>query len=164
MEQINPEEILDIIKAKALDSGPVEWIAAAGILIIIILLISLANSKRKKKRRARQVAPHLSLQGFQVSPLGRDAYLKLLNSGQIAKLMELKIKGRNDIAIKNAVTGHQMPSGESYRILMESVGQQKLSNNFTVELTYVDQLGNVYQQFFPMKQQIAKPAKLIRLV
>jgi hypothetical protein len=36
MEQINPEEILDIIKAKALDSGPVEWIAAAGILIIII--------------------------------------------------------------------------------------------------------------------------------
>jgi hypothetical protein len=65
---------------------------------------------------------------------------------------------------RNAVTGHQMPSGESYRILMESVGQQKLSNNFTVELTYVDQLGNVYQQFFPMKQQIAKPAKLIRLV
>jgi len=162
-EQFNPEEIYELAKTYVLESGPIEWSAAGGIVIILIIAISMLSSKRRKKKRAKSVAPQLSLQGFQISPLGRDAYLKVLNTGQSAKLTGLDIQGRKDIAVKNAVAGHDMPPGETYRILLESVGQNKLSNNFTIELTYMDQLGNVYQQFFPMKQQVARPAKLVRL-
>jgi hypothetical protein len=162
-ETINPEEIFELAKNYVLESGPIEWAAAAGIFVILILGLSMMSSKRRKKKKARQVAPHLSLQGFQISPLGRDAYLKVRNSGQPAKLTGLDIQGRRDIAVKNAVAGHEMPPGETYRILLESVGQTKLNNNFTIELTYMDQLGNVYQQFFPMKQQSSRPAKLVRL-
>jgi len=162
-DKINPEELFELAKSYVLESGPIEWAAAGGISIILILAISLMSSKRRKKKRARNVAPQLSLQGFQISPLGRDAYLKVLNTGNSAQITGLDIQGRKDIAVKNAVAGHQLPSGESYRILLESIGQKKLSNNFTIELTYMDQLGNVYKQFFPMKQQIAKPAKLVRL-
>ncbi|MCG8329238.1 MAG: hypothetical protein MI974_16200 [Chitinophagales bacterium] len=163
MEQINPEEIFNSLKEYALQTGPIEWAAAAGLFIILLIAISMMSGKRRRKKKAKTVAPRLSLQGFQVSPMGRDAYLKVLNNGQLAHITDLSIKGRRDISVKNEVAGHQMPSGESYRILLESVGAEKLSNNFTIELTYMDQLGNVYQQNFPMKQQIAKPAKLIRL-
>lgn len=162
-EKINPAEIFELAKNYIMESGPIEWAAAGGALTILILAISLMSGKRRKKKRARNVAPQLSLQGFQISPMGRDAYLKVLNNGKPAKITGLNIQGRKDIAVKNAVAGHQLPPGESYRILLESVGQKKLSNNFTIELTYMDQIGNVYKQFFPMKQQIAKPAKLVRL-
>jgi hypothetical protein len=163
MEQINPEEIFELTKNYVLQSGPIEWAIASGSLVILLFSISIANGKRRRKRKARKVAPTLSLQSFQISPLGRDAYLKVLNNGQTAQITNLKIKGRRDIAVKNAVAGHQLPQGESYRILLESTGQQKLDHNFSMELSYIDQLGNVYQQMFLMKQQFAKPAKLIRL-
>lgn len=163
MEQINPEEIFELTKNYILESGPIEWAVASGLLIVLLFSMSIANGKRKRKKRARKIAPTLSLQSFQISPLGRDAYLKVLNNGQTAQITDLKIKGRRDIVVKNAVAGHQLPQGESYRILLESNGHNKLDYNFSMELSYIDQLGNVYQQMFLMKQQFAKPAKLIRL-
>ncbi len=163
MEQINTEELLSTINEFTQSLGLVEWgLIGGGIALILILSASLSASKRRKKRKAQQAAPLLSLDAFQISPLGRDAYFKVLNNGQPARLSNLSIKGRNDVAVKNAVAGHELRPGESYRILLEATGNQKLNNNFTIELSYVDLIGNVYQQAFALNQQVAKQPKLVR--
>ncbi|MCB0583921.1 MAG: hypothetical protein KDD06_01115 [Phaeodactylibacter sp.] len=163
MEQINLEEILSAVNKYTESMGPVEWgLIGGGIALILILSASLAAGKSRKKRRARQAAPALSLDTFQISPLGRDAYFKVLNSGQPARLSNMAIKGRKDVAVKNAVAGHELQSGESYRILLEATGNQKLDNDFIIELSYVDLIGNVYQQAFALSQHAAKQPKLVR--
>lgn len=163
MEQINTEELISTINEFTQSLSPVQWgIIGGGIALILILAASLSSGKRRKKRKAEQVAPSLRLDTFQISPLGRDAYFKVLNNGQPARLSNMAIKGRNDIAVKNAVAGHELQTGESYRILLEATGNQKLNNNFTIELSYVDLIGNVYQQHFALNQQVAKQPKLVR--
>lgn len=163
MENINPEKLLSTINEFTQSMGPVEWGAACGgIALILILAASISAGKRRKKRKAQQVAPSLKLDTFQISPLGRDAYFKVLNNGQPARLSNLAIKGRNDVAVKNAVAGHELHTGESYRILLEATGTQKLSSDFTIELSYVDLVGNVYQQAFALSQQVAKQPRLVK--
>ncbi|HQU59923.1 MAG: hypothetical protein KDD02_02295 [Phaeodactylibacter sp.] len=162
MEQINLEELLTTALDWIKTTGPVEWVAGGGILIILLLMLSLAAGKRRKKRQAKRIAPQLILDTFQISPLGRDAYFKVQNVGQTARLHNLTIKGRNDILVKNAVAGHDILSGESYRILLEANGGKKLDSSFTIELSYIDQLGNVYRQPFALSQQVARQPRLIK--
>ena len=163
MELINLEVILSSVNEYTQSMSLVEWgFIGGGIALILILAASLSASKLRKKRKARRVAPSLELDAFQISPLGRDAYFKVRNNGQHAKLSNLSVKGRNDVAIKNAVAGQELQAGESYRILLEATGSQKLKNDFTIELSYVDLIGNVYQQRFALNQLVAKQPKLVR--
>lgn len=163
MEQLNFEGLVSQAIAFAQASGPREWIASLGLVVILMLAASLAASKRRRKKQARQVAPNLVLEAFQVAPLGRDAYFKILNAGQIATLHTLNVKGRNDLLVKNIVAGHEIMPGESYRILLETQGNQKLSPAFSIEISYMDQLGNIYRQAFLLKEQVAKQPKLVKL-
>ncbi len=162
MEQFKPEQLLSTAEEFIQHMGPLEWVAAGGAFLALLILLSFSGGKRSKKRKALQVAPQLSLQAFQVSPLGRDAYFKVHNAGQPARLSSLMVKGRKDILVKNAIGGHEISTGESYRILLETSGQQKLDNNFRIELTYMDLLGNVYEQSFALQQQAAKQPRLVR--
>ena len=163
MEQINTEELLSTINEFTQSLSPLQWGIIGGcIALILILVASLSAGKRRKKRKARLVAPALKLDTFQISPLGRDAYFKVLNNGQPARLSQLSIKGRKDIVVKNAVAGHELQAGESYRILLEAAGNQKINSDFIIELSYVDLVGNVYQQAFALNQQAAKQPKLVR--
>ncbi|MCO6490353.1 MAG: hypothetical protein J5I98_18205 [Phaeodactylibacter sp.] len=164
MEEINPENLLSTINEFTQSMGPLEWsIAGSGIAIILLLAASLSAGKRRKRRQAQQAAPSLELDAFQVSPLGRDAYFKVMNNGQPARLSNLSIKGRKDITVKNAVAGQEIQTGESYRILLEATGARKLAGDFVIELSYVDLIGNVYQQGFVLNQQVAKQPRLVRL-
>ena len=164
MEQINPENLLSTLNEYTQSMGVLEWsIIGGGIVLILLLAASLSSAKRRRKRKAQKAAPALSLDAFQVSPLGRDAYFKVLNNGQPARLSNMAIKGRKDVAMKNDVAGHELQSGESYRFLLEASGTQKLNSDFTIELSYVDLVGNVYQQAFALNQQVAKQPKLVRL-
>ncbi len=163
MKQINLEELLSKFNTLTESMSWLEWsIGGGGIALTLILSAALSSGRRRRKRRALQLAPSLSLDAFQISPLGRDAYFKVLNNGQPARLSLLQIKGRNDVAVKNAVAGQELQAGESYRILLEATGSRKLSSDFTIELSYVDAAGNVYQQAFALNQQAGGQPKLVK--
>ncbi len=136
------------------------WAAGGGVLLLLILFLAFRNSG--KKRKARQVAPRIKIHAFQLSPLGRDAYLKLRNDGDVATISNLQIKGRNDIAVKNAFAGHQLEREKIYGLLLEATGKRKIKKDFVVEVTFLDQLGNVYRQHFAIGNQTAKQARLVR--
>jgi len=163
MEKINLEKLLSNVNELTQSMGLVEWsIGGGGLVLILVLASVLSPGKRRKKRQAQQAAPLLSLDTFQISPLGRDAYFKVQNNGQPARLSLLEIKGRDDIAVKNAVAGHELQTGESYRILLEATGKEKLNTDFTIELSYLDTFGNVYKQAFPLSQPAARQPRLVR--
>jgi len=162
MEDINLEAIISQLSDYIASTGPIEWGIAGGGVLIVVLLLSISGGRRRKKRRAKRVAPSLVISTFQVSPLGRDAYFKVHNQGQTAQLTKVNIRGKGHIRPKNAVAGHELKPLESYRILLEATGSKKISKDFIIELTYMDQLGNVYRQDFPLGQQAAQQPKLIK--
>ena len=140
-----------------------EWwyyVIAGTVLLTLILVLAFRN--RGKKRKARKVAPRLVLHAFQVSPLGRDAFFKLRNQGAAATISDLRISGRRDIVIKNAFAGHRLGREEIYGLLLEASGKKKITNDFSVELTYLDELGNAYRQLFQLNSQRIRQPKLIR--
>ena len=160
MEEINLEQI----KTKAADIYAMlplwAWASIGGFLLLLIIIRMVSRASRKKKLKA--ISPKLLLHAYQVAPLGRDAFFKLRNIGEKATLTALNIHGRNDIKVKNIVAGHELEKEKVYSILLEATGQQKLDKNFSLELTFFDVKGNTYKQFFPLDQNTAKQAKLIR--
>jgi len=162
MEDINLEQWLETATDYLASTGPMEWGIGGGGLIIFILLLSLSGGRRRRKRKAKAIAPNLTISAFQLSPMGRDAYFKVHNHGQLARLSTLSIKGKGHIQVKNNIAGHEIKTGDSYRILLEATGQKKINKDFIVELIYLDQLGNVYRQDFPIAKQVAEQPKLIK--
>ncbi|MEQ8703132.1 MAG: hypothetical protein RIC19_04395 [Phaeodactylibacter sp.] len=162
MEDINLEQWLETASEYFASTGPLEWGVGGGGFVIFILLLSLSGGRRRKKRKAKAIAPNLTINAFQLSPMGRDAYFKVHNHGQLARLSVLSIKGKGHIQVKNNIAGHEIQTGDSYRILLEATGNKKINKDFIVELTYLDQLGNVYRQDFPIAKQIAEQPKLIK--
>ena len=147
MEDINLEQWLETATDYLASTGPMEWGIGGGGLIIFILLISLSGGRRRRKRKAKAIAPNLTISAFH---------------GQLARLSMLSIKGKGHIQVKNNIAGHEINTGDSYRILLEATGQKKINKDFIVELTYLDQLGNVYRQDFPIAKQVAEQPKLIK--
>ena len=72
--------------------------------------------------------------------MGRDAFFKVHNHGQLARLSALSIKGKGHIQVKNNIAGHEIKTGDSYRILLEATGNKKINKDFIVELTYIKQV------------------------
>lgn len=139
------------------------WLALAGGVLLLLLFIVVRINRRARKRRAFLHAPNLFLESFQVSPLGRDAYLKIGNAGARGTLTRLEVKGRSDLRVKNQVAGHEMERGEQYRILLEAEGQQKIDPDFSLLLTFMDARKNVFQQEFDLRSRSARKAKLLKL-
>ncbi len=132
------------IREAVLAVDPVYWVSGGGLLVVLVAVLSLRGRKHRKQLNA--AAPKLHLQSFQIAPLGRDAFFKLRNGGEPATISSLTVTNRNDIKIKNSIAGHQLEKDREYSILLEAVGAQKIDRDLIFELTYVDQLGNVYQQ------------------
>jgi len=139
---------------------PTEYWAIGGTVLLLLILWRIAAVQSKKRKLAR-VAPKLMIEGFQIAPLGRDAFLKMRNAGDPVTFTALQIKGRLDVTVKNALAGHELEKDKSYSLLLEATGQEKLTPNFSIELTYYDQIGNVYVQRFRTDNLSAAKAKVI---
>lgn len=141
-----------------------ERLVALGVVIFLVLLLIVLNiNRRTRKKRAFLYAPRLFLESFQISPLGKDAYLKIGNMGASGTLTQFQVNGRQDLMVKNQVAGHKLERGEQYRILLEAAGQQKINSDFTFSLTYMDARQNVFQQEFDLRKKSAQKAKLLKL-
>lgn len=146
-----------------------EWIqqltplhgAIAGALVLVYIIYRIAV-RRKHKKRLRAVAPQLTLDAFQIAPLGRDAFFKIRNNGHSATLITLTLMGRNDIIIKSDYAGHQIDHGKVYGILLEAGASQRIQNDFSIEVSYIDTARNVYKQLFDLRQQVAFQPKLVK--
>lgn len=138
---------------------PVEWGIGGGAALVLILLWIWRGSGRS---RNKQFAPQLALHAFQIAPLGRDAFFKIRNNGEMATLTTMLIKGRNDLLIKSDYAGHQIDKDKVYGILLETTSTARIQNDFSIELMFIDQQRSVYRQIFDMRQQAALPPKLVR--
>ncbi len=157
---MNLDTLLAEAKALIQSFTPIHWAIISGVLLLLILL-PVINSARRRRRR-RKFAPQLVLEAFQISPLGRDAFLKLRNNGEPATLTSISVRGRRDITFKSAFAGHIIEKGKTYSLLMEATLQAKLSANFSVELIYFDQRRNVYRQTFDLGAGVGRTPKLVQ--
>jgi len=139
------------IREAVLAVDPVYWVSGGGLLMVLVAVLSLRGRKHRKQLNA--AAPKLHLQSFQIAPLGRDAFFKLRNGGEPATISNLYVKNRNDIKVKNSISGHQLEKDREYSILLEAEGAQKINRELIFELTYLDRLGNVYKQSFQADNQ-----------
>ncbi len=139
---------------------PVHWGVLIGILLLLVSLPFILSGRRKKKRE--QVKPLLALESFQISPLGRDAFLKIKNNGEVATLTSLFVRDRRDIIVKNAFAGHELGRGKVYSILLEATADEKINVDFNVEITYFDQMRNVYRQTLDLQSNTTKSPKLVQ--
>ncbi|NUO00429.1 MAG: hypothetical protein HUU01_07400 [Saprospiraceae bacterium] len=137
-----------------------EYWAIGGTVLVLLLLWRIASAQSKKRKRSA-IVPKLMIEGFQIAPLGRDAFLKIRNTGEPVTFSALQIKGRVDVAVKNVLAGHELETDKSYSLLLEATGQEKITPNFSIELTYLDRGGNVYIQRFRTDTLAAGKAKLI---
>ena len=168
MDEINSEKILEVLeeyyeKAKnfAEQLTPEQW-AMIGGGVLLLYLISSLRRRAKRRRAAKLIAPNLVLHTFQIAPLGRDAFFKARNIGEVATIIQVAIKGRDDIQVKNAITGHKIGKEKICSLLLETSSLNKIDKNFTIELTFLDQKGNTYKQDFPLQQNSAKQAKRVK--
>jgi hypothetical protein len=152
MEEITDNALQTILDL--LEEWGVDPLLAAGLagFLLILLLVLIFRKKPKSK------FPGLTISLFQIAPLGRDAYLKIQNPERTVVLSQYKILGRNDIIIKNHLSGHRLETQKEYSILMEANSTARLEGNFSLELTYMDENGNVFEQrLFPGEQRVEKP-------
>lgn len=148
MEQLN--EIWAWLTNKTAAFGPVEWgVAATGGLGLLILPFLLRVSGKQRKILSPKPTP-IAFYSYQSAPLGRDALLKIKNTHDDVVLLSVTVKGADKIEVKNALAGHELPSGKIYGIMLESVGKDRMLPDFELVLTYMDAGRNVWRQsFFP---------------
>ncbi|HMO39023.1 MAG TPA: hypothetical protein PKC76_15275 [Saprospiraceae bacterium] len=139
---------------------PLHWAILSAVIVLCILIPIL--SRRARRRRRQRFAPQLVLEVFQISPLGRDAFLKIKNNGETATFTSLFVRGRRDIVFRNALAGHELEKGKTYSILLEATAQELISPNFSIEITYFDQMRNVYRQTFNLANNSTRAPKLVQ--
>ncbi len=161
MEQL--EQFWVWIQEKTAYFGLLEW----GVVVILGAGLSalpfVAGSGSRNKRRPLPAKPmHIAFHSFQMAPLGRDALLRIQNTREDVVLLSAVVKGSKDIAVKNALAGHEFSTGKVYGIMLEAIGKDRMLPDFEVVITYTDAGRNVYRQSFFPELHGAKPAKRIK--
>lgn len=139
-----------------------EWgidplVFAGGLGAVLLLIIITLVARRKPKI----TFPGLVINSFQIAPLGRDAFLKIQNPAQAVVLSQYKIIGRTDVLVKNHLSGHRIETQKEYSILLEANGDERLEPNFSLELTYITEEGNVFRQrILPGQQRLEAPKRV----
>lgn len=118
---------------------------AAGLAVLAVIAIILLARRNALRNRLRQFAPKLTLSSFQVSPLGRDGFLKLHNSGEPAILKRLHIHRRNDLRVHERYLDSKIGKYKDYALLIEATGQDRMSDEFLLTLEYTDEKGYTYR-------------------
>jgi hypothetical protein len=145
------------------DFGFLEWGITGAVVITLVLAPYLTGGGRRKRRRPLPNVPmHLTFHAFQLAPLGRDALLKIRNTGEEVVLLSASIKGAQGVLVKSALAGHTLGNGKVYGIFFEAEGKERLACDFECVLTYSDYGRNVFRQSFFPELKGAKPPKRIR--
>lgn len=148
---------MDVLADWIEKAEPWHWAAVGGgAMLLIGILIFLSRSGPKTTFTG------LGIRLFQIAPLGRDAFLTLYNPAEAVTLSQYSIVGRDDILVKNHVAGQRLPTGGEYRILMEAAGQERLTNDFFIELVYVveSQQQAYRQRLIPAESRGEKPRRV----
>ncbi len=161
MESINIHTVWEQIQTYFQNLSPTDIAILSGVGVLLLIGLPLV-ARLRRRQRLRRYAPILVLESFQISPLGRDAFFKIKNNGELATLISLFIRGRRDIVFKNSFVGHELHRDKTYSILMEATTKDKIEDNFTIELNYIDRIGNVYKQAFELNARTAKTPKLVK--
>ncbi|PSR09160.1 MAG: hypothetical protein DA408_08970 [Bacteroidetes bacterium] len=114
-------------------------------VLVLWLLFALVRGGGRKP-----AGSGLAIQSFQLAPLGRDAYLKVVNPGVPVTLSAVTILGRADVTVKNEVAGQLLGSDGAYSILLEASGAERLLPNFSVQFTFVDTQRQAFLQVFTL--------------
>lgn len=118
-----------------------------GVLILLILLL-VPVFRLTSGARVRHSG--LAIQSFQIAPLGRDAFLKVTNTGPPVTFTSLIVTERADVSVKNQVAGQLLQEGDSYSILLEATADERLSTDFQLYFSFFDQERRNYQQQFSL--------------
>lgn len=135
---------------------------AIGLLLFVLVLFLSSKTRQRQEKKLLAQAPKLLLKDFQVAPLGKDAFFKIRNEGETATISQLDIIGRADLMVKNDYAGHQIEKDREYRIFLESAGHQKIDQDFSIEITYVDPVGNIYKQLVPLDDPEAQKLSVVK--
>ena len=108
----------------------------------MIILLAIRRSGKSRGVKVKK-ASHIHLHSFQIAPLGRDAFVKIKNTGEPAVLSGLKILGREDMVIKNAFAGQKIDQDKEYGIFLEVEGKNKIQPGFMLEVTVLGANGQV---------------------
>ena len=132
---------------------PEQWaMVAGGFVVLLILRWIIKLSKRSKKTVSKPknmtISPVIKLHTLQIAPLGRDAFLKIENTGELATLTKLEIIGRDNIHVRNALAGHKLNKGKIYSVLLETTDKNKITDGFEVKISYLNTGGQVFTQSF----------------
>lgn len=138
--------------------NPLYWAIAGGVLFVLILVPIIARSIKKSK--ANKVKPELVLHSFQISPLGKDAWLRLRNEGQLAVLKDMKFKKRNDIEFKTNFREVKIANGNTAGLFLHAKSHERIREDFEIEMLYADSLGYVYKQLLRLDGRVMMQAKL----
>lgn len=157
MENISSkfDELLGLIKG----TEPLYLVIGVAVMLLLILLPIILRSIKKGK--AGKVKPDIVLKSFQISPLGRDAWLRLRNEGHLAVLQDVKVKKRKDILVKTNFKDVKMPSQGTTSLFLNALGEERIREDFELELLYIDSIGNHYRQKLRLEDKVMHRAKLL---
>ena len=153
------DNFLDTILPFLKGIEPMYWAIAGGVLFLLILIPIILRSVKKSK--ANKIKPILILHSFQISPLGKDAWLRLRNVGQLAVLKELKFKKRNDIISKTNFREVKIGQGNTTSLFLQGTGQNRIREDFDIEFLYSDAQGHLYKQVLKLDGKVMQKAKLL---
>jgi len=137
---------------------PLYWAIVGSSLFLLLLIPIILRSVKKSK--ANKVKPDLILHSFQISPLGKDAWLRLRNEGQLAILKDLKLKKRQDIRTKTNFREVKISQGNTTSLFLNATGQERIREDFEIEILYADALGHLYKQVLKLEGKMMMKAKL----
>lgn len=137
------EEYLAQAQELAEQLTPEEWAYIGGGFLLFMIIVMAIRRSRKSRRVRVKKASNIRLHSFQIAPLGRDAFVKIRNTGEPAVLSGLKILGRDDMVIKNAFAGQKIDQNKEYGIFLEVNGKEKIQPGFQLEVTVLGPNGQV---------------------
>lgn len=136
------------------------YLAIGGAVLFLLLLIPIIL-RSVKKSKANKVKPDILLKSFQISPLGRDAWIRFRNEGDLAVLKDVKIKKRKDLTVKSDFREVAIQKNGTTSLFLNALGDHRIREDFELELLYSDSIGNLYRQRLRLSDKIMLQPKLL---
>ncbi len=157
------EKIIAMLQEALAPLGEYRYYVVGGVALLLLVLIMIVVVKRSlRKRWIKKHAPDLWIQSFQIAPLGRDAFLKIKNTGELAQLKDLRFLKRYDLKAKENYKDYPLEKNKVYGVFLEAAGKDRIEDDFDVELYFEDKVGNSYKQVFNIEEKQARKARLLK--